>query len=67
MATKNIMTTAINMFIEMTLRNKIPFELTGDHFYNAHNVKYLEDTLKEIKSGRKYEKHELFETDDVII
>ena len=59
------MTAAINMFIKMSLRqNKIPFELSGDPFYNSYNVKYLENTLKDIESGKQYSKHDLIEVED---
>ena len=59
------MTTAINMFIKMTLKqNKIPFELSGDPFYNSYNIKYLENILRDIKSGKEYSKHELIEVED---
>lgn len=59
------MTTAINMFIKMTLKqNKIPFELSGDPFYNSYNVKHLEGVLKDIKSGKEYDTHELIEVED---
>jgi len=59
------MTTAINMFIKMTLKqNKIPFELTGDPFYNSYNIKSLENILKDIKSGKEYTTHELIEVED---
>lgn len=57
---------AINMFIKSVLREyKLPFEIKTDPFYSETNIKYLENVVNDIKSGKaKIEEHELIEEDD---
>lgn len=56
---------AINMFIKTVLReHKLPFEIKADPFYSQSNIKYLEQIVKDINSGKaKFVEHDLVEED----
>ncbi len=57
------MTTAFNMFIRQTLRQRaIPFEITAniDPFYSASNMKVLRKNIEEANEGKLTE-HDLIE------
>ncbi len=57
------MTTAINMFIKQSIRNKrLPLDLSVDPFYSDSNIKYLEKKLNDYKDKKlKLEEHSLIE------
>lgn len=57
------MTTALNIFIKkMTREKRIPFDVSIDPFYSENNIKYLENVVNDIDSGKaKLEEHELIE------
>ena len=59
------MTTAFNMFAKKMIREKrIPFEVSIDSFYLENNIKYLEQVIADIESGKsKLEEHKLIEED----
>lgn len=59
------MTTAFNMFAKKMIREKrIPFEVSIDSFYQENNIKYLEQVIADIESGKsKLEEHKLIEED----
>lgn len=49
------MSTAINVFIKAALRaKKIPFELAADPdpFYSEENIKWMEESAREIEEGK---------------
>lgn len=56
-------TTAITIFaLKMTREKRIPFEVSIDPFYSKSNIKYLENVVKDIESGKaKLVEHELIE------
>ncbi len=57
------MTTAICIFVKRTVKEqRIPFEITADPFYNAANIKRLENALNDLENG-KGKHHELIEGD----
>lgn len=57
------MSTAFNIFAKkMTREKRIPFEVSIDPFYSESNIKYLEEIIKDLKTGKaKIEEHELIE------
>lgn len=57
------MTTAFTIFAKKVSREKrIPFEINADPFYSESNMKYLEEIIKDIESGKSVLKeHELIE------
>lgn len=59
------MTTAFNMFAKkMTREKRIPFEVSVDPFYSESNIKYLEQVIADIESGKsKLEEHKLIDED----
>ena len=59
------MTTAFNMFAKKMIREKrIPFDVSIDSFYLENNIKYLEQVIADIESGKsKLEEHKLIEED----
>ncbi len=60
------MSAAINIFLKKIAREKrIPFELSADPFYSESNVKYLEEIINDIKSGKAhFAEHNLIEEDE---
>ena len=59
------MTTAFNIFAKKMIREKrIPFEVSVDPFYSESNIKYLEQVIADIESGKaKLQEHKLIEED----
>ena len=59
------MTTAFTIFAKkMTREKRIPFEVSADPFYSESNLRYLEDIMEDIKSGKaSFQRHELLEDD----
>ena len=57
------MSTAFNIFArKMTREKRIPFEVSIDPFYSESNIKYLEEVVEDVKTGKaKLEEHELIE------
>ena len=46
-------------------RERIPFDVSIDHFYSQENMRYLANKVKEMKEGKlKLEEHELIENDE---
>ena len=53
--------TAISLFIKAVLReNRIPFEISNDHFYSKSNIEHLKRGISAINQGKGRE-HELIE------
>ena len=47
------LTTAFNIFAKRVIRErKIPFEVTADPFYSEKNMKWLEESQREIEEGK---------------
>ena len=47
------MTTAFNIFAQRVIRDrKIPFEVSADPFYSEKNLKWLEESQREIEEGK---------------
>ena len=47
------MSTAINIFLKKVAReNRIPFELSADPFYSESNLKFLRESISEVKEGK---------------
>lgn len=59
------MSAAINIFLKAVVReNRIPFELSGDPFYNRENIAELERRVADIESGKStLKEHELIEVE----
>lgn len=59
------MSTAINIFLKTVAREKrIPFELTAEPFYSDHNMRYLENIMRDVKEGKaKFAEHDLIEVE----
>lgn len=57
------MTTAFTIFAKKVSREKrIPFEICVDPFYSEKNMRYLENVISNIESGKaKLVEHELIE------
>lgn len=57
------MTTAFTIFAKKVCREKrIPFEISVDPFYSERNIKYLENVVADIESGKaKMVVHDLIE------
>lgn len=60
------MNTAFTIFAKKVGREcRIPFEISGDPFYSARNIRYLEQKKREIDEGRAhFSEHDLIEEDD---
>lgn len=60
------MSSAITIFLKKVAREKrIPFELSADPFYSESNIKYLEEIVNDIKSGKAhFVEHDLIEVDE---
>ena len=57
------MTTAINLYlVKLGNEMRIPFEVSVDPFYNPVNQRVLEESIKQLESGKGVE-HELIEVD----
>ena len=56
-------TAALNIFIKTVVRERrIPFELSADPFYSESNVRYLENVMQDVKTGKAhFSEHELLE------
>lgn len=59
------MTTAFTIFAKKVSRERrIPFEVNADPFYAESNLKYLEQVVRDIDSGKaKLVEHDLIEVD----
>lgn len=57
------MTTAFTVFAKTVSREKrIPFEISADPFYSEENIRYLENIISQIESGKaKLSEHSLVE------
>lgn len=60
------MSVAINVFLKKVARERrIPFELSADPFYSESNIKYLEEIMDDVKSGKAhFAEHDLIEVDE---
>lgn len=60
------MSAAITMFLTKVGRERrIPFEITADPFYSESNMRYLEQMMSDVRSGKAhFAEHELIEDDD---
>lgn len=60
------MSTAITIFLKTVCReHRIPFEITTDPFYTPNNIKYLENIMQDVQSGKAhFTEHQLIEVDD---
>ena len=57
------MTTAINLYlVKLGNEMRIPFEVSVDPFYSPVNQKILDESVKQLKSG-KGKKHDIIEVD----
>ena len=58
------MTTAINIFlVKLGNEMRIPFEVSVDPFYSPENQRALEESIRQIESG-KGKQRDLIEVDD---
>ena len=59
------MSAAFNVFARKVSREKrIPFEVSVEPFYSESNIRYLENMVNDIKSGKAhFAEHDLIETD----
>ena len=59
------MSAAMNIFLKAVAREKrIPFELSADPFYSESNIRYLENIMNDIKSGKAhFKEHDLKEAE----
>ena len=59
------MSAAFNVFARKVSREKrIPFEVSVGPFYSESNIRYLENMVNDIKSGKAhFAEHDLIETD----
>jgi len=56
--------TAVRMFVKAVLReNRIPFEVSGDPFFNPTNQAHILKSMRELREG-KGTVHELIEVED---
>ena len=57
------MTTAFTIFAKKVTREKrIPFEISADPFYSENNIKYLQQIITDIETGKsKLVEHNLIE------
>ena len=57
------MTTAFTVFAKTVSREKrIPFEISADPFYSDENIRYLENIISKIESGKaELSEHSLVE------
>ncbi|MCD7974551.1 MAG: type II toxin-antitoxin system RelB/DinJ family antitoxin [Phascolarctobacterium sp.] len=57
------MTTAFTIFAKKVSReSRIPFEVSGNHFYSESNIRYLEKIMQDIKDGKaRFAEHDLSE------
>ena len=60
------MSAAFTVFAKKVGREKrIPFEISVDPFYSESNIRYLENLVQDIKSGKAhFDEHELIEVDE---
>ena len=59
------MSATFNVFARKVSREKrIPFEVSVEPFYSESNIRYLENMVNDIKSGKAhFAEHDLIETD----
>ena len=59
------MTAAFTIFAKKVSRERrIPFEISADPFYSETNIRYLENLVRDIESGKeKLVEHDLIEVD----
>lgn len=57
---------AVTMFLTKVGRERrIPFEITADPFYSEENIRYLEQMMSDVQTGKaRFAEHELIEADD---
>jgi DNA-damage-inducible protein J len=57
------MSAAFTIFAKKVGRERrIPFELSADPFYSESNVRYLENVMQDVKTGKAhFSEHELLE------
>lgn len=57
---------AVTMFLTKVGRERrIPFEITADPFYSEENIRYLEQMMSDVQTGKAhFAEHELIEADD---
>lgn len=60
------MSAAVTMFLtKVGKERRIPFEITADPFYSESNIRYLEQMLSDVRTGKAhFEEHELIEADE---
>jgi len=60
------MSAAFTVFAKKVGREKrIPFDVSIDPFYSESNIRYLENIVRDIKSGKAhFEEHDLIEVDE---
>ena len=60
------MTAAFTLFAKKVGREKrIPFEVSVDPFYSESNIRYLENILQDLKTGRaSFAEHDLIEVEE---
>lgn len=59
------MSAAFTIFAKKVSRERrIPFEVNADPFYNEENMRYLENIIKDIKTGKaQFEEHDIIEVE----
>ena len=57
------MSAAINIYLKTVVReNRIPFELSADHFYSDENMSRLRESIRQVRDGeKKVTEHEIIE------
>ena len=57
------MSAAINIYLKTVVReNRIPFELSADHFYSDENMSRLRESIRQVRDGeKKLTEHEIIE------
>lgn len=57
---------AVTMFLTKVGRERrIPFEITADPFYSEENMRYLEQMMSDVQTGKaRFAEHELIGADD---
>ena len=60
------MTTAFTIFAKKVSREKrIPFDVSVDPFYSESNMRYLENIMRDVRTGKAhFAEHDLIEVDD---
>lgn len=48
--------------IKVSRERRITFEVNADPFYNDENIRYLENIMKDIKTGKaQFEEHDIID------